>query len=383
MTRKTIAILGAGFGGLVAANELRSRLSSDDRIILVERKRSFSMGLSNLWIMTGERRHPSEGEHDLASIKMKGIEYRNDDVLSINPAEKYVKTSTTSLNADYLIIALGAELAPQEINDFSVAYNFYDAYEAHKLQIALQQFTSGTIVILITRTPFKCPAAPYEAAFLIDALLRKRGIRGRVELKLFTPEPHPMPVAGPSVGDALIKMLKERHIDYFPEHNVLKIDAASKRILFEVDETEFDLLLGVPPHVAPSVVREAGLTGPTGWISVDPRTLQTRFTGVYAIGDVAAIKLANGMFLPKAGIFAENEARIVAENICSDIKGEKGFSAFTGEGYCYVEVGEGMAAYGIGNFYASPAPSVNLEYPSTQYRREKEEFERSRVSRWF
>ena len=383
MTGKTIVILGGGFGGLSAANELRKKFSSEHKIILIERKKSFSMGLSNLWLITGERQHPSQGEHALASLKKKGIEYLNEEIVSISPSERRVETSSSSLHADYLVIALGAELAPQDIKGLQeAAYNFYDSNEAYKVQNALQQFSKGTIAILITRTPFKCPAAPYEAAFLIDSFLRNKKVRRRVNIKLYTPEPQPMPVAGIDVGNAVVKMLQERNIDYFPEHNVLKIDASSKRVLFEVDEAEFDMLLGVPPHVAPPVVRKADLLGPTGWIPVDPKTLQTRFLNVYAIGDVTTIKLANGMFLPKAGVFAENQAKVVAEKIFADVGGESSPTMFSGEGYCYLEVGNGMAAYGVGNFFATPSPAVRLENPSMQYRKEKEDFERSRITEW-
>jgi len=380
---KTVLVLGGGFGGLAAAHELRRRLSHEHRIVLIERRSSFSMGLSNLWVMTGEREHPSQGKRELSALRDKGIEYVNEEILLIFPAEKKVQTSSQLLKGDYIIISLGAELAPQEIDGFQEsAYNLYDDAEAFKLQAALRQFRKGRVVILVSRTPFKCPAAPYEAAFLIDDLLRKRGVRSQAEVEVHTPEPYPMPSAGQQVGDALRKMLQERDIAYFPDQNVLKIESSSKTILFELEDARFDLLVGVPPHTAPNVIREAGLVGSTGWIPVDPATLQTRYPGVYAIGDINFIALPNGMPLPKAGVFAEAEATIVAENIAAEVRGEVGSAKFTGEGYCYIDVGGGMAALGSGNFYASPAPHVELKPPSKRFRREKEEFERSRLNSW-
>jgi len=380
---KTVLVLGGGFGGLAAAHELRRRLSHEHRIVLIERRSSFSMGLSNLWVMTGEREHPSQGKRELSALRDKGIEYVNEEILLIFPAEKKVQTSSQLLKGDYIIISLGAELAPQEIDGFQEsAYNLYDDAEAFKLQAALRQFRKGRVVILVSRTPFKCPAAPYEAAFLIDDLLRKRGVRSQAEVEVHTPEPYPMPSAGQQVGDALRKMLQERDIAYFPDQNVLKIESSSKTILFELEDARFDLLVGVPPHTAPNVIREAGLVGSTGWIPVDPATLQTRYPGVYAIGDINFIALPNGMPLPKAGVFAEAEATIVAENIAAEVRGEVGSAKFTGEGYCYIDVGGGMAALGSGNFYASPAPHVELKPPSKQFRKEKEEFERSRLDKW-
>ncbi|MFQ5998428.1 MAG: NAD(P)/FAD-dependent oxidoreductase [Candidatus Bathyarchaeia archaeon] len=382
MNGKNIVILGGGFGGLASANALRKQLPKHHRVIVVEKSRAFSMGLSNLWVMTGERRYPSEGERKLENLATKGIEYVNEEVVSIDPVKKQVRTLASVLDADYLIIALGADLATEEITGFSeAAQNFYDPQGALRLQVALEHFQKGTVAVLVSRMPYKCPGAPYEAAFLIDALFRKRGVRSEIDLKIYTPEPQPMPVAGPKVGEALRRMLEDRNIGYFPEHTILKVDNESKKLVFEVDEARFDLLAGVPPHRAPRTAREAGLLGPTGWIPVDERTLQTRHAGVFAIGDITAIRLLNGMFLPKAGVFAEAEARVLAENISAEIL-HKESSAFNGEGFCYIEVGDGMAAYGAGNFFASPAPQIRLEQPSARYRKEKEDFESSLLAAW-
>jgi sulfide:quinone oxidoreductase len=381
---KTVLILGGGFGGLAAAHELRARLPTNHTVRVVERHSAFSMGLSNLWVMTGERAHPRLGERPLAEgLAGKGIEYVQRQILKVDPAKRQVDTSAGVLEADYLIVALGAAMEPHAIPGFSpAAHDLYEAAGALRLQAALQQITAGKIAVLITRTPFKCPAAPYEAAFLVDALMRKRGVRDRVDMAVYTPEPQPMPVAGRTVGDTLIGMLRERGIGFFPEHMVLKIDSAAKKMLFEIDEADFDLLIGVPPHVAPAVVREAGLVDATGWVAVDPLTLRTRFPGVYAIGDVTAVRLRNGMMLPKAGVFAEAEARVVAEAIAAEAAGQPDTPGFDGRGHCYVEVGDGLAALGRGDFFAQPVPKVTLEPPASAHRAAKEAFERTRLNAW-
>jgi sulfide:quinone oxidoreductase len=362
---------------------LRERLPSEHRVVVVERRATFSLGLSYLWIMAGERRDPSEGERDLAALADKGIEWVQDEVTRIDPESRAVETASGTLAGDYLIVALGAELAPGALAGFAeAAHNLYELPGALAIQQALDQLKSGRIVILITRTPFKCPAAPYEAAFLIDALLRRKGVREHVELAIYTPEPQPMPVAGADVGSQLVRMLEGHGIEYHPDEIALSIEPGSRRVLFELEETVFDLLIGVPPHVAPPIVRDAGLLDATGWVPVDARTLQTRHPGVFAIGDVTAIRLSNGMFLPKAGVFAEEEARVVAENIARDITGKDHAAEFSGAGYCYVETGDGAAALGAGDFYASPAPRVTLQSPSTRFKQEKEAFERTRLETW-
>jgi sulfide:quinone oxidoreductase len=383
MSRKTVLVLGGGIGGLTAANHLRRLSPAEHRIVVIERKQAFSACMSNLWVMTGERKDPGEGERELSRLASTGIEVVNGEIQAIDPAAKTVQTAVGTLEGDYIIVSLGAETTPQAVPGFAEsALNLYERDGALQIQRALAEFNGGRIVVLVSRTPFSCPSAPYEAAFLIESVLRGRGVRQRTEIALYTPEDQPMLVAGSGVGTALIEMLEERGIELHWEQIPMKIDPASRRILFELEDTSFDLLVGVPPHIAPAVVRESGLVDASGWVPVDPTTLQTRYSGVFAIGDVTAVRLPVGMFLPKAGVFADEEARVVAANIAAEIEGESSATRFTGHGFCYVEVGDGLAAYGSGNFYGIPAPSVTLEPPSEQFRKEKEELERALLALW-
>jgi sulfide:quinone oxidoreductase len=391
MPGKTILILGGGWGGLSAAHALRGLLKDDHRVVVIEKNERFSFYPANLWIMTGERAYTDGAEREMRHLAHRGIEWVHADVRRIDPEARRVETTAGSLQGDYLVLALGAELAPEGIPGFAAAYSLYDALQAAELRTALDRFEAGEIVVLITRVPFRCPAAPYEAAFLLEWLARQRGIRDRVRIALYTPEKLPMPVAGPAVGGALRAMLAEHGIDYHPEHVVSRVDRAARRIVFEGNEASYDLLVGVPPHRAPRVVVDAGLIDGTGYVPThpqtlellsDPDTLTTRFPGVYAIGDVTAIRLLNGMLLPKAGVFADGEARVVAQAIAADIAGRPAPEAFNGRGVCYVEVGNEQAAFGSGNFYAYPAPSVMLDSPSRQYRQDKLELGRM-LDTWF
>lgn len=392
MAGRTILILGGGWGGLTVAHHLRSLLSSDHRIVVVECRDSFSLYVSYLWLMTGERDSPQQIERAMGTLKREGIEWVHAEAELLDPQARTVVTDAGEMTGDYVVLALGAELAPESIPGFGeAAYNLYDAEGAAGLQEALEEFDGGKIVVLIAGAPFRCPAAPYEAAMLIDALTRARGVRDRCDIALYTPEARPMAVAGPAVGEALQALLEERGIGYYPQHAVTRIDAELGILEFGATTVPYDLLVGVPPHRAPTLVVDSGLVDATGYVPVHPQTLEilsdvdtleTQYPNVFAIGDVTSVRLLNSTFLPKAGVFAEGQAKVVANRIAADIAGEPAPRGYDGAGFCYVEVGEGMAAYGSGDFYAFPGPRVTLDMPTRDARKAKEEYEQL-LDAWF
>jgi sulfide:quinone oxidoreductase len=382
MMGKKILILGGGFGGLTVAQHLRMLLPPEHHIVVVEKKNFFYMCAFNMRLISGEMKHPHEGERDLSKLASKGIDWVHAEVDKIDPQGKRVHTSSGTLEGDYIIIALGAEKLPDSIPGFAEsAYNLTDAFGALQLRKALDEFESGRIVVLVCSTPYSCPGAPCEAAFLADSTSRSKENRQRVEIAIYTPEVRPLPSAGTEMGQAVLGMLKERNIEYHAQQKVQRIDNNTHKIIFEGGEVSFDLLVGVPPHATPRVVREAGLTDETGWVPVDLQTLKTPYPGVIAIGDITSIRQPNptGFFLPKAGVFADEQARVVARNISGEILGGAKQSQFDGKGFCYLEMGDGMAAYGSGNFYDYPVPRVYLEPPSQRYHKERRGLEQEQL----
>ncbi len=361
---RTALILGTGIGGIVAAEALRKRLPDADRVIAVDRAERHVFAASLLWLMVDER-GAEDFSRPLDRIARHGVEFRRGEVTRIDPERRQAEIDGQPLSADALVIALGAEYAPEIIPGLREAgLCLYTLEGATAIRDALGGFTNGRIAVLTAAPQYKCPAAPYEAALLVDAYLRKRGVRGQTLIDFYAAEPQPMPVAGPETGAMVRGMLEARGIDYHPTCQVQEVDVEHRRLVFANGKTaEFDLLFYVPPHRAPAVLREAGLVDANGWISVDRRTLATAHEGVYAIGDNVAIPLKMGKPLPKAGVFAHGQAEVVAHNIAQAWTGRGEPRAFAGEGMCFIETGGGRAGLGKGDFYAEPAPQMALHVP--------------------
>lgn len=367
MPGKTIVILGAGVGGLVAANELRRRVPREHRIVLVEKKSEHAFAPSFLWLMVGKRR-PREITRPVESLVRPGVEIVFAEAHRIDPANRQVETSANILKYDFLIIALGAQLLPEAVPGLShSAHTFYSLEGSVKLWEELRATTGGRVVLLISSIPYKCPGAPYEGAMLIADFFRRRNLEDRTSLHLVTPEPQPLPVAGPALGEMVRGMLEARGIAYHPLHKVTEVSPRKKELVFEGKEPiTYDLLVAVPPHGSPAVVRESDLANETGWVPVDRATLATKLERVYAIGDVTTMPIPGRwkpdvpLSLPKAGVFAHAQALVVARRIACEIAGTPVKEAFCGDGYCMLEAGEDLAGFAYGNFFAEPAPDVRL-----------------------
>lgn len=381
---RTALILGAGIGGIVAAQTLRKLLPASDRVIAVDRAAQHLFQPSLLWLMTGTRQ-PADFTRSLDRLANKGVEMLRGTVTRIDATRRETEIDGKTIAADALIIALGADYAPEAIPGLADAgMNLYTMEGSTAIRDTLARFQGGRIVILTAAPAYKCPAAPYEAAMLVDSYLRKRGLRDQASIEFFAAEPRPMFVAGPEIGAAVRGMIEARGIAYHPEHQVKDIDPAARRIAFANGTTaEFDLLIYVPPHRAPAVVREAGLTNESGWIAVDRHSLQTQFDNVFAIGDVTTIPLKMGRPLPKAGVFAHGEAEVVAHNIAQAWIGKGRPHQFSGDGACFIETGGGRAGFGRGDFYAEPTPQIRMRGPSLFWHASKIVYEKYWLYRRF
>ena len=371
-----VLILGAGFGGLQLSARLSEELGEDADVTLIDQADGFVFGFSKLDVMFGRTRAEAV-RHSYADVVKPGVRFVQTTVRAIDPVGKRVETDAGSFEGDVLVVALGADLHPEATPGLLEAgYEFYTPEAAFALRQVLQDFPGGRVIIGVTSTPFKCPPAPSETALLMHDLLVERGVRERSEIALVMPLGAPIPPS-PAASKAILAAFAERGISWQPSTLITRLDPDRKvAVTADGGELAFDLFLGVPKHQVPAVVAESGMCV-DGWIPVDPLTLQTRYEDVYAVGDVTSVGT------PKAGVFSERQADVVADAIIARAQDAPTSSTYDGTGICYLEFGTDEVARVEVTFVSGRPPYGTFEDPSAQLASDKTEFGSSRVRRWF
>ena len=377
MTGKRVVVVGGGFGGAAAAIKARALLNSEHSVTLVDRnKKTFLCGMNPLLIVG--QRDVERSSRSLGMLANRGINFLQAEVSGIDYGGKTVDTPGGKLEYDYLVIAAGAEYDWGHVPGSADAYSFYDIGTARRLRRRLSRFKRGRIAIGVASVPYKCPPAPYETAMMMDWLFREKGVRADIEIEVATPEPGPMPVAGPDAMSLIRRALDRRGIELKTEAAVKEVSEEGRVIQYGNGESsDVDIAVTVPHHVVAGLVNGAsgaGLIGESGWVKVDPKTLETSEAGVWAIGDVNAVPMANGRGVPKAGVFASAEGVTAGHNIAAAINGTEAMD-FPGEGYCFVGFNPAVSASLTGHFTAEGKPDVRLTSPSARGMRAKERFE--------
>ncbi len=371
-----ILILGAGFGGLELATLLSGQLGAEAEVTLIDKGDAFVFGFSKLDVMFG-RRTAAEIRVPYRDFAKPGVRLLRETVTAIDPEARRVSTDAGEHEAEVLVVALGADYDMDATPGLAEGGNeFYSVAGAERLGELLPTFRSGHAVIGVCGAPFKCPPAPSEAAILLDDYLKARGVRDQCQITFVLPLPTPVPPS-PETSEALLAAFAERDVEFVAGRRVEAIDPARRVALLDGgDEMPFDLFLGVPKHRAPGVVLESGMAS-EGYVPVDPRTLETKFPGVYAVGDVATIGV------PKAGVFAEGAARVAAAGVVAGLRGEGPPDPYDGLGSCYIEFGGGRVGRVDVDFLSGPKPTGAFQEPSAALVAEKDHFGSSRRARWF
>jgi sulfide:quinone oxidoreductase len=373
---KRILILGAGFGGLELSTALSEALGDAASVTLIDKSDAFVFGFAKLDIMFS-RATPEAVRMPYRDFVKPGVTFRRETVTSLDPTTRRVTTDAGVHEADVLVIALGADYDVSTTPGVILGDNeFYSHAGALHLREVLPTFTKGHAVIGVCGAPYKCPPGPSECALMLHDYLQTRGVRGDCHITMVNPLPSPVPPS-PETSQAIIAAFAERGIEYFPNRRVVSVDAAGKTVSLDDGRAlPCDLFLGVPKNRAPDVVVETGLTE-NGWVTIDPRTLETKFPGVFALGDLA------NTGAPKAGVFAEGAARTVAANLVAQLRQQEQTARNPGAGSCYIELGGDLIARVDVDFFSGPKATGTYHAPSEALRASKEDFGASRRARWF
>jgi sulfide:quinone oxidoreductase len=376
--RKHVVVLGAGFGGLELATRLSETSADAVRVTLLDRNDSFFFGYSKLDVMLG-RQSAEDVRLDYRDFEKDGVEFRRETVTGVDPAARRVTTDAGSYDADFLVVALGADYDFPATPGFEEGgHEYYTLAGAERLRDALADFAGGKVLVSVLGQPFKCPPAPFEGSFLLHEHFTQRGIRDKVEMTTTFPMSRPVPVTG-DVAQMFHDGLAARNVKELPEHLVVGIDPSTRTAQLANGETlPYDLFVGIPVHRAPTLLADSGLAE-NNWVPVDQSNLRTRFPGVYAIGDVCT----GPRTVAKAGIFAESAARVVADDITATIAGGEPPAPYEGSGVCYAEFGDGLVSKVEINFLRGDTPEAQRYEPSLEYAAEKAQFGAVRRARWF
>lgn len=374
--KKRVLILGAGFAGMELATSLSETHGDSVDVTIIDKADTFMFGFSKLDVMFGKATAESLRLPYREFVK-PGVTLKREAVRAIDPEARRVVTDVGTHEADFLVIALGADYDASTTPGVVLGENeFYSIPGAIRLRDVLPTFRRGYAVVGVCGAPYKCPVAPSECALMLHDYLLERGVRADCDITLVSPLPSPVPPS-PETSKALLAAFAERNITFLGSSRVLSVDSAGQRVLLDGDrELPCELFLGIPKNRAPDVVIAAGMTE-DGWVTVNPRTLETKYPGVYAVGDLAATGA------PKAGVFAEGAAKAVAQNLSALIHGEQPTAQNPGFGTCYVEFGANQIGRVDVDFFSGPKPTGTFHQPSEETRGDKHAFGAQRRARWF
>ena len=371
-----VLILGAGFAGLELATRLSEEVADLVEVTLIDQSDHFVFGYSKLDVMFG-RQTPDAVRLHYRDIVKPSVTFRQEAVKAIDPVRRTVTTDRTTYETDVLVVALGADIVPELTPGLVEGGNeFYTPAGAERLRDIIPTFDEGDAIVGVLGPFYKCPAAPYECAMMLDQELSARGVRDATTIKVMTPMPMPIPISV-EASELIVSGLEERGIEFHPQTVVTSLDPATHRAtLRDGSSVNYDLFLGVPVHRAPVVVEESGLTD-EGWIAVDHTTFATRFPNVYAVGDITSAPV------PRVGVIAEGEAGTVADVLVHRLRGGQDPPPYTGIASCYVEFGGAEVARFDVNFLSGPSPVATFSEPSVEQAAAKKEFGSTRRQRWF
>jgi sulfide:quinone oxidoreductase len=341
-TGQRVVILGGGVGGTIVANLLARKVGRRPgvEITVVDQTGQHVYQPGFMYITFGNERaaHLARPERGLLDERVTVVV---GEVTGVDEKNRSVQLADGQLlGYDYLVLATGSRIVPEEVPHFAQeAHHFYTAEAAERLRQALNAFTGGKIVVAIAGMPYKCPPAPLEVSFLIEAELRQRGLRDKSEVHFCSPIGRAFTIE--TVSDMATPIFEEKGIELHTFFNVEAIDPERRVVQsLEGEELPYDLLVLVPPHKGAQFLIDSGLApAPGGWLPTNRATLQVGGRpNVYALGDATDLPLS------KAGSTAHFEAPVVAERIAAAVLGREPKAkeaTYSGRVMCFFEIGDG------------------------------------------
>lgn len=329
-----VVVLGGGVGGSVVANRLAKKTRTKDcRITVVDEDGRHVYQPGFLYVALG-RQKPSKLVRDERGLLRRRVNLVTQKAEFIDPEERVVNLAGgKKLNYDYLVVATGSSLHPEQIPGFQGAHHFYDTKASQRLRNALLRFRRGDIVISVGSVPYKCPPAPAESACLLDYYFTRRKIRDKVNLKYLSPLGRVFPLE--SLDPLVKEVFQKKNVEHETFFNVESIDPKKKEVSsLEGDTVNYDLLITIPPHTGADVVINSGLGDRGGWIPTDRHSLLAKgHDYIYVVGDATDIPIS------KAGATAHYEGLVVADNISTRVREESPPNNYGGKVTCFCDAG--------------------------------------------
>ena len=354
---KKLLILGGGTAGTIMANKMRKDLPRESwEITIVDQYKTHYYQPGFLFVPFGmyKERDVIKPKSDFFPVGTKVIYSAVDRI--IPDENKVILSDGFALNYDFLIIATGTKVMPEETPGlkgslwYKNIFDFYTIEGATALADFFKTWKGGHLVINIADLPYKCPVAPLEFSFFADAFFVERGLRDKVKISFVTPlsGAFTKPRASQMLGD----LLQNKNIEVIPDFYLERVDNENKKIIsYDEKEIPFDCLVSVPLNMGDKVIDRSGMAGDLNYVPTNKKTLQAeQFENIFVIGD------ATNLPTSKAGSVAHFEADILHENLIAAIEGRELTASFDGHANCYIETGYGRGTLIDFNYDTEPLP---------------------------
>ena len=358
---KKLVILGAGTAGTMILNKLEPVLDKDEwHITIVDQYETHYYQPGFLFIPFGiyNKKDVIKPKRDFFP---SGVEVLFDSIDKIEPNKsKVILKNQKVLNYDYLIIATGCKINPDETEGltekgwYKNIFDFYTIEGAMGLAHFLKYWEGGKMVLNITEMPIKCPVAPLEFVFLADWWFTDQGIRDKVEISFVTPldGAFTKPRASKVFGDFLAK----KNIKLVPDFSIGSVDHENNKIIsWDEKEVPYDLLVTIPTNMGDELIARSGMGDELNFVPTDKQSLLSKdHKNIFVIGDATDLPSS------KAGSVAHFEADVLYDNFLSAIEGRSLRAKFDGHANCYIESGFGKGILIDFNYNTEPLPG---KYP--------------------